>query len=107
LELFDLIAGQSPSVAALIIMAYLYNKNYLDSLRERKEILESLQAERQEWIATLQRIMDHYDARLVAVIETMADMKGQLHALRGKLTEHMLVAETWMRGQSGGKNAQS
>lgn len=110
------VAIQSPLLAAIIVLGWMFNRYYIESLRERKEILQSLNTERQEATASRERLSERYAAELVQSRETQADIKNQMHALRGKLGEVMLTydknqaeiltllreIQNWMRGQKGG-----
>lgn len=97
-----MLSNLSPGVAVGAVIAYFNNIMTLKYLDERKEMIEAMAAERREWTTELQRLTDRYDARLAAVIEAVADMKIQLHALRGKLTEFMLTGK--VSGGQGGND---
>ena len=100
LDVISAITGQSPAIVVAILSLYFLNKNYIESLRERREILENIRKERLEWMATMQRIADRYDTRLAAAIEAAADVKNQIHALRGTLTDFMLrIDPKWRNTQ--------
>lgn len=114
------IAAQSPYLAALIIVGYVFNRYHIESLKERKEILQSLGTERQEATASRERLIERYAAELMKSTEAQVDSRNQDHALRGTLTQHMVSQDAnqreiiailreiqgWARGQ-GGTNAKS
>lgn len=93
-----MLSNLSPGVAVGAVIAYFNNIMTLKYLDERKEMIEAMAVERREWTTELQRLADRYDARLAQAVEAIADMKSQMHALRGKLTELMLTG----KGQPGG-----
>ena len=89
-EIVQLISEQTPAVALAIIVLWFYNRLTLDFLRERKEMLEALRAERKEWMDDERQrnhqLLDAYRA----AIEAISSMRAEMHALKGKITEFML-----------------
>lgn len=96
-----MLSNLSPGVAVGAVIAYFNNVMTLKYLDERKEMIEAQAAERREWTTDLQRLSDRYDTRLAQAIEAISDMKSQMHALRGKLTEFMLTGRPPQGGQGG------
>jgi hypothetical protein len=76
-------------------MPVLLQRKYLE---ERKEMINQVIAERKEWNARLESLLDRYDARIQAAITAMEKMTAESHALRNKLTEFLLSLETRLRG---------
>lgn len=115
------LAAQSPYLAALIVMGWVFNRYHIESLRERKEILQSLSAERQESTSSRERLIERYAVELTKSTESQVDARNQMHNLRGDITKHHLAVDTnqreimtilhelrgWIRGQMGGKDAKS
>jgi len=97
-----MLSNLSPGVAVGAVIAYFNNIMTLKYLDERKEMIEAMAVERREWTAELQRLADRYDTRLEQAVEAIADMKSQMHALRGKLTEFMLTGK--ISGGQGGND---
>ena len=97
-----MLSNLSPGVAVGAVIAYFNNIMTLKYLDERKEMIEAMAVERREWTAELQRLADRYDTRLEQAVEVIADMKSQMHALRGKLTEFMLTGK--ISGGQGGND---
>lgn len=81
-DIGQIVSNASPGVAAVVVVLYFYNQMVLKTL-----------AEQTERNAFLQKMIDRYDARLVAAVDAMAKMAAETHALRGKLTEFMLSLE--------------
>lgn len=67
-------------------------------LEERKEMLQQLTAEREEWNDRLERLLDRYDARVQAAIVAMEKMSAEMHALRGRMQEYIVSIENRLRG---------
>lgn len=86
IETIQAIATQSPAMAFAIAMLILLNRNYIDNLRERKE-----------WLESIIRISDKYDAQAIASAVAMTDMKNEMHSLKGKVTEFILQVQVWQQ----------
>ena len=50
MDILAAIAEQSPAVSLALVALYFLNKASIDTLRERKEIIDTLNAERNEWV---------------------------------------------------------
>jgi hypothetical protein len=97
-ELWQVVGNFSPGVAVGVVCLYFYNAMALKYLEERKEMIEQLITEREEWNARLERLLDRYDNRIQACVSAMEKMAAETHALRGKLTEFLLGWESRLRG---------
>jgi hypothetical protein len=62
---------------------YFYNQFVIRTLDERKE-----------WNEKLEKLLERYDTRLQAAVETGAKAAAENHALRGKIQEFMTSIET-------------
>jgi hypothetical protein len=112
------IASQSPYLAALIVMGWVFNRYHIESLKERKDILQSLGTERQESTASRERLIERYAEDLTKATEAQVENRGQMHALRGTLTTFITGQDTnqreimsvlhevrgWIRHEMGGKD---
>jgi hypothetical protein len=86
-ELLQLISEQTPAVALAITIWFFSNREILRLLQERREIIEALRLERQEWTKTLEHITERYDSRQREATEAKMTMAAEMHALRGKIME--------------------
>lgn len=98
MEIWQAIGSLSPGVAVGVVCLYFYNTMAVKYLEERKEMINQVIAEREEWNAKLERLLDRYDARIQAAITAMEKMAADSHALRGRLQEFMASLETRLRG---------
>jgi hypothetical protein len=115
------IASQSPYLAALLVMGWVFNRYHLESLRERKEILTAMSVERQESTASRERLIERYAAELIKSTEAQVTQRTEIHTVRGTLTAFMTTQDLnqreimsvlhevrgWVRAKTGGKDADS
>jgi hypothetical protein len=97
-ELWSIIGNLSPGVAVGVLCLYLYNTMALRYLEERKEMLQNMMVERKEWNESLRLLNTEYRDLQRLVIEAMTSTRGEMHALRNKLTEFMVSIENQLRG---------
>jgi hypothetical protein len=83
LELWQALGDLTAGVSIGAIALYFSNQMTIKYLDERKEWLEGLALERQEWNNKLERLLDRYDTRLALTIETGQMLRDQIHNLRG------------------------
>lgn len=86
MELINLLTGQPAAVALAILAMYWLNRNTLEFAREKRELLEIIRAERKEWLEQARADRSEFIALQRASIETDAQVKNELHALRTQLT---------------------
>lgn len=98
MEIWTAIGNLSPGVAVGVLCLYLYNTMAVRYLDERKEMVQQVLAEREEWNERLERLLDRYDTRLQSAVEATSKIGAEMHALRGKLTEFMTGLENKSRG---------
>lgn len=98
MEIWTAIGNLSPGVAVGVLCLYLYNTMAVRYLEERKEMVQQVLAEREEWNDKLERLLDRYDTRLQSAIEAIAKINAEMHALRGKMQEFMTGTENKLRG---------
>jgi hypothetical protein len=84
-----------------VVCLFFYNQLTLKYLEERREMLQTLATDRKDWNATLERLTDRYDARLLSAVTAMEKMASEMHGLRGRLQEFMSNVELRSRGSSG------
>lgn len=93
MELLQLISGQTPAVALAIVIWYFSNRDILRFLQERREMIEALRLERQEWLTAMRQITTQYEERTQAATETRVANTAELHALKSRMTELILKVE--------------
>lgn len=102
MEWLTSLGSMSPPAIAVALSIYFYNLMAQKYLDERKEMLQTLLAERKEEHEKLERLLDRYDNRVIAITDELARSRAEDHALRGKMQELLTRVEIWMRG--GGSN---
>lgn len=98
MEIWQAIGSLSPGVAVGVVCLYFYNSMAAKYLEERKEMINQVIAEREQWNARLERLLDRYDTRIQTAVSAMEKMAAETHALRGKMTEFLLSLESRLRG---------
>jgi len=106
-DLLQLISEQTPAVALAITIWYFSNRDILRFLQERREMIEALRLERQEWTATLRQVTTQYEERMRTSTEARVAQTAELHALKSRMTELILKVEALLmmakslRGEDG------
>ncbi len=96
------LSNLSPGVAVGALCVYFFNNLVLRYLDERKEMIAGIIAERKEWAEEQQRLLNRYDARMVAAIEAQSNNASQIHALKNVITGLTLKFEAWLsKGTAG------
>jgi hypothetical protein len=90
---WNTISNLSPGLAFGVVCLYLYNLMAARYLEERKEMFQTLMAERREWAEAIKQLNQQYVDLLRTAIEAIANIKNENHALRGKIQEFMSTVE--------------
>lgn len=92
-EVWQAIGSLSPGVAVGVVCLYFFNTMTVKYLEERRQMILDISAERNEWNAKLERLIDRYDSRVGAAIAAMEKVAHEDHAMRGRVQENILVQE--------------
>lgn len=82
LEIWTALGEWSPPIAVAVLCLYFYNQFVIRTLDERKE-----------WNEKLEKLLERYDVRLQAAVETGAKVAAENHALRGIIQQFMNSVE--------------
>lgn len=102
MDILEIISEKTTAIALAIVVMYFYNKLVSDVLVERKNIIEALRIERQEWIKT----SSHHIETLFEMNRTMAQTAAEgiaaIHMLRNDIARVVLG-----KGKESGKSNES
>ena len=99
--------AQSPAVALALLIWWYSNRDILRLLQERRDMIEAIRAERDEWLEALRQVVADYKTDTRLSIEARVSVQAELHALRSKMTELILKVELLLMrvdGQKPGKH---
>jgi hypothetical protein len=85
-ELINLLTGQPAAVALAILALYWLNRNTLEFVREKRELIEIIRSERKEWLDEAREVRRELLDIQRASIEAEKAMGHELHTLRSAVT---------------------
>lgn len=91
MDIISLISDQVTPVSLAIVIMWFYNKLVIDFLGERKEMIDSLRAERKEWIAQSDRNLAQMFETNNKYSESFVTVKNEIHTLHVKINDLVLL----------------
>lgn len=90
MDILTLITEQTAPIALAVVVMYYYNRLVVDVLKERKDMVEAIRAERKEWIETNNGNLQ----QMFLLIRTNSDslnlISSNVHSLKNEITKYML-----------------
>lgn len=96
----ELLNGQPAAMVLALVLLFLLNRQYTDHLKEKREIIEIIRAERAEWIKKEEQMQGHLLELVRTSTEGQTRTVNELHQLRNWITKWTLEIE---RVRLGGK----
>jgi len=100
------------------ILAWFHYQSNLKWMQERREIAEAILAERKEWLQERRDALERQFGLNERLVTELSNARGENHAMRGRLQEHLLkqdgfmmrvekalsAVERFFEGRTGGKD---
>lgn len=85
MDILSVLSEQTTSVALALTIMWFYNKMVLDFLSERKELIEELRQERQEWLNQSQNNINRLFEIEHRNTDALTAMRIEVHNLKGEI----------------------
>lgn len=93
MDILALLSEQTVSVALSIAIMWFYNKLVVDTLSERRELIEGIRAERKETLAEVNGYIKILLDKNEQSTKAITDMNNQMHALRGDIQKFIAATQ--------------